>query len=422
MYSKNDKYITEDKILSLPELRFEEIGDKYVFRYGLVYDKETRMVVNKIEGFKSNGKLFYSCLPPPITETYSGPEYDFTPVTWTELSLEEFPKEEWRVHSLIPMQGMVIISAPSGEKKTWFALELTKSISTGSHFLTHEGFKTHRSKVLYIDAEMGPKILQKRCRLLGFDSIPENYAPLIITGVEVNLKTEEAFEYLESLIEENDIDVVVVDTLRAVAGGLEEDNAAAVREFYQRFNRLKNNGKVVIILDHNRKPDKGSHGVPRKEQVLGSQDKIANAEVVLMIKGDVNPSYFTVHQVKNRTGIEIKPFNVGIRDIPSNTGGMDVVSVEMNYEGELDEQTSKMDEAKLVIPQIVGNEFMTTKDIVMALAKNHDIAERYCREALNQMVDSGILEQSKKSRSHTFRIVTTNLFDQPKEDDKLGKN
>ena len=414
MSNENLRYISEVEIRELPEIPYDQIGDQHIFRYGLVYDKDTRLVVAKLEGFKSNGKLFYSCLPPLVAEIYSGPEYDFTPITWTELSLEEFPKEEWRVHNLIPMQGMVIISAPSGEKKTWFALELTKSISLGGHFLAHEDFKTHRSKVLYIDAEMGPKILQKRCRLLGFDSIPKMYAPLIITGSEVNLKTEETFEYLENLIEENEIDVLVIDTLRAVAGGLAEDDAAAVREFYQRFNRFKNNGKVVMILDHNRKPDKGSHGVPKKEQVLGSQDKVANAEVVLMIKGDVNPSYFTVHQVKNRTGIEIKPFNVGIRDIPSSTGGMDVVMVEMNYEGELDEHTSKMDEAKLIIPQIVGNEFMTTKEIVTVMAKNHDIAERYCREAINQMVDSGILEQSKKGHSHTFRIVTTNLFDQPR--------
>ncbi len=416
MSSINSNNLTEEEIMLLPSLVLSDPKVETLFQ-SLLYGRNG-LVVAKLPDFAFSKDCIYPRRSnESLDDEVSNGSFNLPLLTWEELSKKDFPREEWRVTGLIPMQGLVIIAAPSGEKKTWFALELIKSISCGSHFLAHEGFNTHRSKVLYIDAEMGPKILQKRCKLLDFDSIPEKFAPLLSTGNEINLKADDAFESFEKLIEDRNIDVIVIDTLRAVAGGLEEDNAPAVRGFLQRFNRLKNKGKLIIILDHNRKPDRGSHGGPRKEYVLGSQDKIANAEVVLMIRGDVNPGYFTVHQVKNRTGVEMKPFNVGIRDITTSKDGMEVVKVEMNYEGELDEMTTKMDEAKLVIPQIVGNEFMTTNDIVKIMAKNHDIAERYCREALRQMVDSGILEQSKKGRSYTFRMVTVNLFDQPKVDD-----
>lgn len=417
MPDNSNPYLTEQEISNLDVLTQHQIGDMMIYRYGLLYDKSTREVIAKVKDFEHSKKRFLRILPVETDTESFDYEFSFKPMTWQELSSQEFGEEQWMVRGLIPIQGLVIISAPSGEKKTWFALELVKSISRGTHFLAHDEFITRRNKVLYIDAEMGPKQLQRRCRLLDFDSIPADNTPEFLTGIEINLREAEGFDSLVNYVEQNSINVVVIDTLRAVAGQLEEDNAAAVREFYQRFNRLKNNGKVVIILDHNRKPDQKGHGVPKKEQVLGSQDKIANAEVVLMIKGDFNPSYFTVHQVKNRTGIEIKPFNVGIRDIPSNVGGMDVVSVEMNYEGELDEQTSKMDEAKLVIPQIVGNDFMLTGEIVKVLAKNHDIAERYCREALREMTESGVLEQSKKGRSYIFRVAASNLFDQPRAPD-----
>lgn len=412
MVSNNQSYLSEDEVNRLPTLAYTEIGDTHIYRYGLVYDQLTRVCIGKITEFTLNDKMYFRELPNALPTILSNGDRDsdFTTLSWKELSELEYPPEEWRVNGLLPMQGLVIIAAPSGEKKTWFALELTKSISAGSHFLAHDSFQSHQSKVLYVDAEMGPRLLQKRCKQLGFDVIPDKYSPQFITGSEINLKESEAFSDFESLIEQNQFEVIVLDTLRAVAGGLEEDSATAVREFYQRFNALKFSGKLIIILDHNRKPDRGSHGMPRKEFVLGSQDKIANAEVVLMIKGDVNPAYFTVHQVKHRNGVEMKPFNVGIRDIVGMNSGF--TTVEMNYEGELDEHTSKMDEAKIIIPQIVSNEFVLTSDVIKVLAKDHDIAERYCREALRQLVDSGILEQTKKGRSHAFKLIANRLLEE----------
>lgn len=416
MPNHDSEYITDKEILELPELHHSKIGDQYNFRYGLVYDMQTMAVTAKIEGFNTEGKNYLRVLPLPVKAAdYSEQDNGLTIKTWQELSAEDFPKEEWRVHGLLPMQGLVIIAAPSGEKKTWFALELMKSMSSGSHFLAHEGFKTQQSKVLYIDAEMGPKTLQRRCKFLGLDSIPFVDPPIFITGTEINIKEDESFEALEYLVKENRIDVVIIDTLRAVAGGLQEDDAPAVREFLQRFNRFKNDGKLVIILDHCRKPDRGSHGAPKKEYVLGSQDKVANAECVLMIKGDVNPSYFTVHQVKNRTGIEMKPFNVGIRDI-AKPGSFETEKVEMNYEGEFDEQTSKLDEAKLAIPQMLGSEPITTKDILALLDANNDVRSRYGREALRQLVDSGAIEKSKIGRSDAFRLKNLSLFNEPFND------
>jgi len=84
------------------------------------------------------------------------------PVFWDQLDKEEFPEQSWRINKLIPKEGFVILASISGNKKSWIAMEMAKSISSGENFLNKEEFKTEGANVLYLNAENPKSEIQRR--------------------------------------------------------------------------------------------------------------------------------------------------------------------------------------------------------------------------------------------------------------------
>lgn len=411
----HEKALSQDDLNNLPIVDIPDSKEGFVYEKLVCNNKGE--VVGKLADF--NAKKDYRYFKVYEPEVFAGlhtevedsnpkvikfkaktdPEsYMFTPMAWSEISAKRFPAEQWRVRGLIPRQGLVIIASPSGERKTWFALELVKAMSTGQHFLTHDGFPTLQSKVLYLDGELTPPELQSRGKRLGFDAIPTKNEPLFVTNQNIDLLDAKGFGWLETMLEAEKIDVLFIDTLRAVVPGMNEDKAEEVRAFFKQFNPLKNKGLCIVVLDHCRKPMRGEGPAAKKEQLLGSQDKVANAEVVLMLRSNLHYDYFSVQQVKNRVGKELKSFNVGMRDIVATN------AIELNYEGEFDEQVFKVDQAKLCIPQFIGGGEKTTAEIVAIMKADNDIAERNTKDALRELVKSGVLIAGKQGRSFTYRL------------------
>lgn len=329
-------------------------------------------------------------------------EDQFKTITWAELEMKEFPANQWRINGLVPRNGITFIAGVSGEKKTWLALHMAYAISTGSHLFGSDKFNVEKGKVLYLDVEMGLREMKRRGNLLKFSQIPADQI-LIMSEEIVDLRSEYEFECFSEYIEQQGIEVLFIDTLRGVAGGMNEDKAEEVREFLQRFNALKNKGLTIIILDHCRKPVRNEGYAPKKEQLLGSQDKVASAESVLMVRGEAGAPGFAVYQVKSRTGIETKPFMAQMVDQPG--GG-----IAFSYEGEYDEQVSKMDEAKLIIPQVIGTGNLTTKVIVEILRDQHKVGERYVREALRHLVTDNVLITEKLGRENSYKVTELGLL------------
>src|SRR5581483_1623922 len=125
-----------------------------------------------------------------------------------------------------------------------------------------------------------------------------------------------------------------------------EDKAEEVRAFLKRFSALKNKGISIVMIDHCRKPHRTEGYAPKKEQLLGSQDKVANAKTVLMLRSDLHNPVFALYQVKNRLALELKPFMVLMKE------DMETGTLEFCYEGEQKDQVQKMDLALSTIPQI----------------------------------------------------------------------
>jgi predicted transcriptional regulator len=318
-------------------------------------------------------------------------------MSWGDIDSLKFDPDRWRINTLIPKAGAVILASISGEGKTWVALEFAKCISTGAPLFNEDRFKVQKGRVLYIDAENGSRELQRRGRMLSFVA---NENLIFFPADDLNLNNGAWSDELMRQINEKRIDVVIIDTFRAVAGGLQEEKAEEVRAFFARYKKLKDDDVCIIWLDHFRKPDHFAGKIPKKEHLFGSQDKTASVEVLLMMKKEQND--ITMYQRKNRLDREIREFKITMND-EETAGGEKKIS--LVYAGEVDEAESKKNEAKEYIPEILKEEPRTTKQIKQILQTEKKIGQRNTREALKELLDEKIIERRKKGREDEYFLT-----------------
>lgn len=321
------------------------------------------------------------------------------PVLWKVMNNKVYPDQPWRIKNLIPKQGFVILSSVSGGGKTWLSLEMARCISSGINFLADEKFVTETCNVLYLDAENPESDMQRRTRQLGFQEDSECNL-YFINDSDLNLNKDEGAFWLLCVIEYYNINVVFIDTLRAVSSGMKENESGEVREFFNRFVGLKNKGVTIIWLHHLRKPSNLDGKVPKKEHLLGSQDLTAGVEVLLMIHGENSSDEINCYQRKNRLAPEIKPFKISMKDEIDTQG---IKRTKFTYTGELEDQENKKEEAKeIILNALSDNDKKTTKQILELTKKQ--VGAKNTRIALGELVGQDLLSFEKKGRENLYFI------------------
>jgi hypothetical protein len=332
---------------------------------------------------------------------------------WKDLNKLQFPSQPWRINNLIPKEGSVIISSISGERKTWFALEMARCLSMGLPFLEEEMFKTEGCNVLYIDCENSLSELKRRCKQLGFEE-DGPFKLYLFNGSDMNFSSEEGSAWLHAMIQYVGAKIVFVDTFRSVAGGLKEEKAEEIRTFFGKFRSLKDQGVTVIWLDHFRKPSNFEKKIPQKEHLLGSQDKTAGVEVLLMLRSESGSTELDVYQRKNRLSKEVEPFKIEMDDWFDDE---DQLRTFLKYEGVIDEKETQKEEAKKYILELLSSESgLVTKEIVGAVQEERKIGERNIRDALKELVSSDKLDVGKNGRqNYYFLPKETKDIEEPKD-------
>lgn len=321
------------------------------------------------------------------------------PIPWKEMNKRNYPELPFIIKGLIPTQGFVIIASVSGEKKTWLAMEMAKCISSGTNFLDDNKFKTAGCNVLYINCENPESDIARRGKQLGYKE-DGPYKLYFFNNDNLNLNDDDGATWLLSVIEYYKIGVVFIDTLRAVSPGIKENESGEVRGFFSRFTSLKNKGVTLVFLDHTRKPSNLDGKVPKKEHLLGSQDKTASVEVLLMIKSENGSEEIDCYQRKNRLAVEIKPFKIKMKDEINPNGN---IQTKLTYAGEIEDQENKKEEAKeIILNALSDNDKKTTKQILELTKKQ--VGAKNTRIALGELVEQGLLSLEKKGRENLYFV------------------
>lgn len=332
-------------------------------------------------------------------DEFIGTEEAILPITWNEFDKLELPRDRWLIKQILPSEGLGILASPSGEKKTWVAMGMARCIANGSDFLGNLDFKAEKRNVLYIDQEMSKTEIQRRGRLLGLHNT-EN-AIYLLSRNEFNLSKKESINWLLGFIAEKNIGAVFVDTLRAVAGGLEENKAEDVRSFFNEFKALKDKGVFVLFLDHCRKPSIHENKEPKKEQVLASQDKVASIEVLLMIKSDERSEDILFYQKKSRSSVECKSFKIIMKDIIDDE--VNTIAIELNYGGDIGEREYMLDKARNMIMDVLYSGGKKRKEILTILLERK-IGGKNASEAIRSLEKEGKITSKKEGRENFYQI------------------
>lgn len=333
----------------------------------------------------------------------SSERQDFKLVSWGEFNAREFPENPWRVEKLVPEFGITILAAPSGGRKSWVILDMIRAIASGESFLGT--FQTKKGAVLYIEQETPEQEVQRRGRQLRFPEMGmEGVFITSSSGEPLNLNSNENVRKLTEEVSAQKISVVVIDTLRSVAGGLKEEKAEEVRAFFNRFKPMAESGVSVIFLDHTRKPRQfENRSKPAMDQILGSQDKIASVANVLMLGPGSEGDTITLHQMKLKGGREEKPFVIKMRDEDDGVSGKKTY---LEHGGGFDEEEFKIEQAKSLIIEYLDEQKSEKKAQEIIEALTTKVGKTNVEKALKQMREAESVKFVRDGRAFVYWTET----------------
>lgn len=229
---------------------------------------------------------------------------NFQLIPLSHLMAQSFPPVEWLVDGLIPEDAVVLLSGAPASFKTWFALELAKSVTTSKDFLGHFGAKP--TNVLILDAESGERQLYDHFTKLNVNPESGIYYHCC-NGLYLN---EDFVTKLEAECWDKDIKLIIFDSLVRFHKG-DENSAREMSKVFESFAYLKKRGITSLIICHTRKGN--SNQIPQgarsdMDAIRGSSDILAACDVHLAVSRPGQGSKVVIRQTKNRFDDESKPF------------------------------------------------------------------------------------------------------------------
>jgi DNA-binding PadR family transcriptional regulator/ribosomal protein S8 len=350
--------------------------------------------------------ILFNTEPLDITR-YSGFLESFwsKPRAITEIKKLSIPPREYLIDRILPIGGFAILAAYSGIGKSLNTYYMANQLSLGKPFFGK--FECKKSRILIIDAEQNLVQIQQRINMLIEPEAESNI--YFLNDPAMKLSSDDAVDKVTKMVEENNIDLVIVDTFRACAGKIDENNATEIKDFFQAFMPLKQMGVTMLFLDHIRKSNMNEGKQPTLEKLFGSQDKAARMDVVLMLHKERNKDEIEFYQEKNRDGEKIQPF--AFKMTPSLGGN---TTHQMEYVGEIDNhgELSVADQSRQAILELLSDRKTYT---------NSELVE-YCEEAgaggksttlaeARQLNDQGFIEKDPgrpRNKNH-YRITKKGL-------------
>jgi hypothetical protein len=309
------------------------------------------------------------------------------------LNLAEFldgdpPEVHWRWHGWIARGDLALAVGDPGVGKSLFVLGLACASRCGRRFLDAP---TERVRVGVFDYENPLDEAHKRLRTLGLtaadhDGLVYFHAP------QLNLNQADGAATLGKLIEEHDLDVVIVDSLRRAAPGLDENDSAAVSSVMTPLRSLTaSSGRTIIVVHHSRKRI-GDQPTDAGQMVRGSLDFVASVDCLLYLR-QKEPDAFALEHAKARRG---RPHeSILVRIVGDDDERQ---TVELVNEGPIAQAEDKVEALLAKIIQALQAEGAPLARQVLALRVDADSRSGTYGRALNLGWQRNLLAKSESDR------------------------
>jgi putative DNA primase/helicase len=233
----------------------------------------------------------------------------FCPVTAADLLTMQIPQRQLALAPVLPLPGLAMMYAPRGMGKSFLALSIGYAIAGAGTALRWRAPTSRR--VLYVDGEMPAGAIQARLAAIvrGAGHVPKEVDSLrfIASDLLPNGMPSIARPEVQAALDQvaQDADVLILDNLSTLAGGLRENEADDWEGLQRWLLSLRRAGKAALMIHHAGKGGQ-QRGTSRREDVL-------DTVIALRRPADYEASQgarFEVHLEKARgvTGADAEPF------------------------------------------------------------------------------------------------------------------
>lgn len=189
----------------------------------------------------------------------------------------KIPKQLWLIEDILPTQSLTLIYAPTGGQKSLLALDMVRSVATGTDWLNK---KSNKSKVVYVDGEMSERNIGMRVESMGLSDIPHcnfNYvATSLIDEFEFDLNKQSFRKSFIEELKESDCQLLVLDNIRTLTVLKDENKGSEYTNFNNFIKVIRGMGITTIVVHHSNKNknEDGSRGYAGSSNVATVYDQV----------------------------------------------------------------------------------------------------------------------------------------------------
>lgn len=151
------------------------------------------------------------------------------------------PPVPWLAPPILPRAALTALYAPGGDGKSMFSMALAAAIAHGEELA---GIECGRGGSIYLDGENGEHEIHRRVHTLGLPA----------SGVRVadasGLDLRRDIEAVQALVADDPPDLLILDSLRSLTPGMDENDTAQTARVLDSLRRLAHESGVAILLIH----------------------------------------------------------------------------------------------------------------------------------------------------------------------------
>jgi len=209
-------------------------------------------------------------------------------ITWlADVVQQRIPRPRWLIKDIWTKGGLGFISGAPKSYKSWMALDMAVSITTGTPFLNQPGFTVDKPRpVLYLQEEDDIRLVMERLALITEAKAPDQFWEGQITwtgdvtdeGVPTSdslvwappvspiplamhvqtgfIATDEGWQaWLDDILAEGKFAMVIIDTLGTVVGEVDTDKSGELMTRMLKPLRVvaRKHDTAICIVHHNKK-------------------------------------------------------------------------------------------------------------------------------------------------------------------------
>lgn len=286
-------------------------------------------------------------------------------------ALESLPAPSPLVEEMLDRGDMAMLVGASGIGKSFLAIDLACAVASGTEFRGRRAAEPGR--VLYVATEGRHGL---RARLAAWESAWHTSVPseqLLILPGSVNLSSRTDVEELRQVVRERQVDFVILDTLNAVAGDLEENSSTAMGQLVTAAHQIRaDRPDATVLLVHHT----GKNG-----ELRGSSALFAAMDRVLKVAGD--STAFTLDMEKSKDGPTSR---LGWFKLSPSSGSMVVEGLSTSLAGDTADSSSE-ERALGLLRSLHGSLPILRSALIKSLVEdgmNKRTAERATKQLMQQ--------------------------------------